>query len=83
MTNYVEKKLQKTDLMYYNLLKAQDLWQAHYQILLIIFLQKFIELNVNREITIKTMKLVELNISIEVVFLNIQNLKMIKQNTNA
>ena len=30
----MEKNLQK-DLTYYNLLIAQDLWQAHYQILLI------------------------------------------------
>ena len=57
----MEKKLQKIYLTYYNLLIAQDLWQAHYQILSIIFLKEFIELNVNSN----TMKLVELNISIE------------------
>ena len=34
-------------LTYCNLLTAQDLWQAHYQILPIHFLKKFIELNVN------------------------------------
>ena len=31
------KRLQKIYLIYYNLLMAQDLWQAHYQILSIIF----------------------------------------------
>ena len=36
------KKIQKIYLTNYNLLIAQDLWQAHYQILLIIFLKEFI-----------------------------------------
>ena len=40
-----EKKLQKPYLTNQNLLTAQDLWQAHYQILLIILLRKFIKLN--------------------------------------
>ena len=35
------KKIQKIYLTNYNLLIAQDLWQAHYQILLIIFLKEF------------------------------------------
>ena len=39
----MEKKLQKENLTYYNLLTAQDLWQDHYQILSIILLQEFIE----------------------------------------
>ena len=43
----MEKKLQKSCLTYYNLLIEQDLWQAHHQILSIIFLKEFIELNVN------------------------------------
>ena len=60
----MEKKLQKTYCTYYNLLIAQGLWQAHYQILSIIFLKEFIELNVNTDMMIKNMKLVELNISI-------------------
>ena len=59
----MEKKLQKTYCTYYNLLIAQGLWQAHYQILSIIFLKEFIELNVNTDM-IKNMKLVKLNISI-------------------
>ena len=56
---------------------AQVLWQAHYQILSIIFLQEFIELNVNTDMKIKIVRLVELNISIATVFLNTQILKMI------
>ena len=43
----MEKKLQKIYLTYYNLLIVQDLLQAHYRILSIIFLKEFIELNVN------------------------------------
>ena len=47
------EKLQKIYLTYYNLLKAQDLWQAHHQILSIIFLKDFIKLNVNTDTMIK------------------------------
>ena len=43
----MEKKLQKIYITCYSLLLAQDVWQAHYQILLIIYLKGFIELNVN------------------------------------
>ena len=70
----MEEKLQKIYLTYYNLLIAQDLWQAHHQTLSIIFLKEFIELNVNSDMMIK---LVELNISIATVFLNTKMLKMI------
>ena len=49
----MEKKLQKIDLTYYNLLIAQDLWQAHYQIWSIFFLKEFAELNINTEMMIK------------------------------
>ena len=42
----MEKKLQKLYLTDYNLLTAQDSWQVHYQILLIILLKEFIKLNV-------------------------------------
>ena len=49
----MEKKVQKIYLTYYNLLKAQDLWQAYYHILSIIFLTEFAELNVNTDIAIK------------------------------
>ena len=40
-----EEMLQKQYLTKYNLLIAQGLWQAHYQILLIILLKEFIKLN--------------------------------------
>ena len=74
----MDNKLQKIYLTYNNLLIAQDLWQAHYQILSIIFLKEFIELNVNTDMMIKYVKLVELNISIVTEFLKTQTLKMIK-----
>ena len=64
----MEKKLQKIYLTYYNLLIVQDLWQAYYQILSIIFLKDFIELNVNLDAMMKNAKLAELNISIVTVF---------------
>ena len=62
---------------YYNLLIMQDLWQAHYQILLIVFLQEFIKLNINTDTMIKNLKLAELNINIATVFLNTKTLGMI------
>ena len=62
---------------YYNLLTMQDLWQAHYQILLIVFLQEFIKLNINTDTMIKNLKLAELNINIATVFLNTKTLGMI------
>ena len=65
----MEKKLQKMCLKYYNLLIAQDLWQAYYQILSIIFLTKFIELNENLDVMINKAKLLQLNITIATVFL--------------
>ena len=73
----MEKKLQKIYPTYYNLLIVQDLWQAHYQVLQIIFLQEFIELNINLDMMTKNVKLAELNIIIATVFLNIQTLKII------
>ena len=57
----MEKKLRKIDLTYYNSLIAQDFWQALYQILSIIFLKEFIELNENSDTIIKNVKHVELN----------------------
>ena len=41
------EKLLKICLIHWNLLIAQNLWQIHRQFLSIIFLKKFIELNVN------------------------------------
>ena len=60
----MEKKLQKIYLTYYSLLITQDLWQAHYQILSIIFLKEFNELNANYGYDDKNVKHVELDISI-------------------
>ena len=45
----MEEKFQKEYSTDDNLLKAQDLWQAHYQILLIILLKEFIKSNVNMD----------------------------------
>ena len=47
------EEITKQYLTYYNLMIAQGLWQAHYQILSIIFLKKFIELNVNMDMMVK------------------------------
>ena len=73
----MEKKLQELYNTDYNLLIVQDLWQAHYRILLMILLKKLIKLNVNMDTMIKNVKLVELNTNIATVFLNAQSLKMI------
>ena len=59
-------------LRYHNLLIAQALWQAHYQVLPIISLKGFRKLNVNTGIVIKKyVKLVGLNIRIATIFFNI------------
>ena len=63
--------------IYQDLLISQDVWQAHYQILSIIFLKEFLELNVKSDMMTKNVKLVELNISIATVFLNTQILNII------
>ena len=72
----MEKKLQKICLTYYNVLIAQDLRQAHYEILSIILLKYLIKLNVNTDMVIKNVKPAELNISLATIVLNIQILKM-------
>ena len=73
----MEKKLQKLYSTYYNLLIAQDLWQAHYQILSIIFLKIFVKLNVYRDTMIKNAKLMELHKEYATIFLNKKTLKII------
>ena len=73
----MEKKLQKIDLTYYNLLIVQDLWQSHYQVLSINLLKEFIKVNENTDTMTKYVKLGALNISIATVFLNTQTLKVI------
>ena len=69
----MEKKLQKIYVKYYNLLMAQDLQQAHYQILSIIFLKEFIKLNVNMDMIIKNVKNAELNIKSVSAFLDFKD----------
>ena len=73
----MENKLQKRYLTDYNFLIVQDLQQAHYQILSLIFLKEFIKLYVNMDTMTKNVKLAELNINIATVFLNTQILKTI------
>ena len=46
----------------------QDIWQARYQILLIIILKKFVKLNVNTNTMIKNVKFTESNSKIETAF---------------
>ena len=46
-------------------------WQRHYQMLLIIFLNEFIKLNLNIDMMIKNAKFAKISISIVSVFLNI------------
>ena len=65
------QKIYKIYKIYYNLLIAQDLWEAYYQILSIIFLKEFIELDVNLVTMIKNVRLEELSISIATVSLNL------------
>ena len=67
-----EEEITKKDLIYHNLLIVQDLWQVYYQILSIIFLKEFKELNMTRDTMIKNVRLAELNISIATVFMNTQ-----------
>ena len=73
----MEIKLQTIYPTYYNLLIAQDLWKIHYQILSIILLKEFTEINVKSDRMIRNVKLVKLNISIAPVFWNAQILKII------
>ena len=55
----------------------QNLWQAHYQILVTILMKEFIKLNLNTNKMIANKKLAELNTKIAAAFLNTQTLKMI------
>ena len=66
----MEKKLQNKYYTFYNLLMAQDLWQAHYQNLSIILQTELINLNVNTNK--KNVKRGNKYIKISSVFLNTQ-----------
>ena len=70
------EELQKMYLTFHNLLIAQYVWQAPYQILSIVILKEFKKINVNTDMIIKNVKIVELSISITTV-LNQQTLKII------
>ena len=54
---------------------GQDLWQIHYQILLIILLLELTKLNVNMNIITKIANGAELNTKIAIAFLNTPTLK--------
>ena len=70
--------MEKEVTTYYSLLIAQDLGQDNYQIIIkIIYMKDFIELNVNKNMTIKNVKHAQLNLSIATAFSSIQALKMI------
>ena len=66
----MDKKLQKLYTTSYNLLMGQELWQAHYQILL----KEFTELNVNANMMVKNVKLVQKNSKMAKALLNTQAL---------
>ena len=66
----MEKKLQNKYYTFYDLLMAQDLWQAHYQNLSIIWQTELINLNVNTNK--KNVKRGNKYIKILSVFLNTQ-----------
>ena len=72
-----EKKFKKPYLTDYNLLIEQDLWEAHYQILLTILLKEYMKLNVNTDTVTKNVKHDELNTKIASAFLNTQTLEII------
>ena len=73
----MEKKLQKIYLRYQNLLIGQDLWEAHYQILSIIFLKEFTKIKCKYGLNDKNEKLVELHAKYASAFLNTQTLRKI------
>ena len=60
----MEKKLHKSKLSKWYLLIAQDLWQAHYQILLNILLKESMEVDVHMDMIIKHLKNAALNTKI-------------------
>ena len=65
-----KQNVQKLYRTYYNLLIAQNLWQAHYQVLSIVFLKEFMALNVNTDMMIKIVKLAESIIIIAIEYVN-------------
>ena len=72
----MEKKLQKPYPTDYILSVVPDLWQGHYQILLIL-LKELIKLNMNTNTMIKYVKFAKLNTKTGTTFFNTQTLKVI------
>ena len=70
-----EKKLQEQCLTYYNLLRAQDLWQTHCQILLIT--EGIHQIKGKHECDSKKCKTCEINYKDLGCVLNIQVLKIV------
>ena len=71
----MEKKLQKIYLWYYRLLIGQDLWQSNDQILLIIFVKKFMELNENSDTMTKNCETYDIRYKHCDCFLEYENFK--------
>ena len=68
----MEKKLQEPYHKDYKLFIVEDLWQAHYQISLIILSKELKKFNVNTDMMITNAKLAELNTKFSNNVLNIQ-----------
>ena len=73
----MKKKSQKPYLTDYNILIVQDLWQALFQIVLVILLNELINLNVNMSMITKNVNFMELDRNIAAAFINTQTLKII------
>ena len=73
----MKKKSQKPYLTDYNVLIVQDLWQALFQIVLVILLNELINLNVNMSMITKNVNFMELDRNIAAAFINTQTLKII------
>ena len=58
----IEKNVQNSYLTNYNLLTVQDIWETHYQILLIILLKEFRMFNPSMDRVLKNSKCNELNL---------------------
>ena len=75
--NKSRKEITKTISYRLQFIDSARFMQVYYQILLIILLTDFIELDANMDMIIKHMKHVELIIKIGSAFLNTQTLKVI------
>ena len=75
----MKKKLRKPYLTNFNSLIAQDLWQTHYQKLLIILQKEFTKLNITINTILQSAKCVKLNTMIvsAVICYNNMNIQML------